>query len=109
MIYNHHPEPNVRYSIHSRVGGDTQVAGFVIMRQDIAAGEQLFSTYGDDDEGRKWIANRGMEMQAPTDKDSKIVLTDLELFQAEFCFKIYAGARLPSWKTLASSIPQLTY
>ncbi len=42
-------------------------------------------------------------MQAPKDKDSKIVIADLEL--AEFCSKIYAGVGLPSWKQLAPSDP----
>jgi hypothetical protein len=96
MFYNHHPEPNVDYSIHG-FKGDTQASGFVAKRE-IAAGEQLFSTYGHDDEGKRWFADRGMEMQAPKDKDSKIVLADLEL--AEFCSKIYAGVGLPSWKKL---------
>jgi hypothetical protein len=105
MFYNHHPEPNVLYTYIRGVGGDTQAAGFVsfVARRDIVAGEQLFSTYGDDDEGRQWFAERGMEMQAPADKDSKIVLEDLELFQAEFCSKIYAGLGLPSWKQLGLS------
>jgi hypothetical protein len=44
MFYNHHPEPNVDYLLH-KVSGDTQAAGFVAKRE-IAAGEQLFSTYG---------------------------------------------------------------
>jgi hypothetical protein len=56
-------------------------------------------------EGKRWFADRGMEMQAPKDKDSKIVLAELVL--AEFCSKIYAGVGLPSWKKLlAASDPE---
>jgi hypothetical protein len=108
MFYNHHPEPNVMYTIITGgggVSGDTQEAAGYVARRDIVAGEQLFTSYGHDDEGRQWFAERGMEMQAPADKDSKIALADLELFQAEFCSKIYAGVGLPSWKQLAPSDP----
>jgi hypothetical protein len=113
MFYNHHPEPNVRvanYGVPPSRGGatTTQAAGFRAIR-DIAAGEQIFSSYGDDDEGRRWFTHRGLEMQEPKDEDSKIVLAaDLELFKAEFCSKIYAGVGWPSWKKiLADSDPGL--
>jgi hypothetical protein len=105
MFYNHHPEPNVRYTTpFDAVGaaGDTHKTAVVfIARRDIVAGEQLFTTYGVHDEGRQWFADRGVEMQAPADKDNKTVSALLDL-KPEFCSKIYAGVGLPSWKKLAT-------
>jgi hypothetical protein len=97
MFYNHHPEPNVRYTTFDGVGAADihKTAVVFIARRDIVAGEQLFTSYGVHDEGRQWFADRGVEMQAPADK----ALLDLK---PEFCSKIYAGVGLPSWKKLAT-------
>jgi hypothetical protein len=89
MFYNHHPQPNVRYAMIAE-----PFVGFTARRR-IEAGEQLFSTYGNEDEGKEWFENRGIEMQAPP--ESRIATEDLPHYIAECCSKIYAGIGLPKW------------
>jgi hypothetical protein len=94
MFYNHHSVPNVKHVLLGDNGVHVQI-GFQA-RRDIAAGEELLSSYGLEDEGRMWFQQRGLEMSAP---DASWIGTDLlDIFKNEFCSKIYAGVGLPTLK-----------
>jgi hypothetical protein len=62
-------------------------------RRGIRAGEQLYSTYGDEDGGVQWFKDRNMVMVAP--EESVISSENLPYFTKEFCSKIHAGFGRP--------------
>jgi hypothetical protein len=71
--------------------------GFFAKRA-IRAGEQLFSTYGLEDGGVKWFADRKMVMMAP--EESIISSEILPYFSNEFCSNIHAGFGRPFFESL---------
>lgn len=105
MIYNHHPEsPNLEYTTFGRepapdVPSAANAIGFKALR-DIAAGEELFSTYGKEDGGVDWFQRRNLQMQNPANnvERSRIPLEDLPEWKSQYCSKIVAGLGQPTWK-----------
>jgi hypothetical protein len=102
MFYNHHPQPNLKYTTFGRepapdVPNTCNSIGFMATR-DIAVGEQLFSSYGgnDNDGGKDWFYQRRIEMLEL--EDNKISQEDLPEYKAQYCSKIYAGIGLPTWR-----------
>jgi hypothetical protein len=100
MFYNHHVEPNLEYMTFGRepapnVPNASNSVGFIAKRR-IEVGEQLFSTYGQEDQGKDWFSRRGIELQNPG--ESRIESEDMPKYQAEYCSKIYAGIGVPTWE-----------
>ena len=100
MIYNHHPRPNLEFTTFGRepapdVPRTSTAIGFVAKR-DIAVGEQLFSSYGDDVDGTEWFYYRRMKMQWP--KNSRILPSELTQYKEKYCSKIISGIGVPTWK-----------
>jgi hypothetical protein len=66
--------------------------------RDIAVGEQLFLSYGENDNegGKDWFYQRWIEMLEL--EDNKISQEDLPEYKAQYCSKIYAGIGLSTWR-----------
>lgn len=94
-FYNHHSDPNLVYVEVVGRGEDVpHLVGFRATR-DIAAGEQLYVSYGENAE--TWFGKRGMdpkkfEKAEPIDPDL------LPLYLSKHCSKIYGGIGLPTWR-----------
>ena len=101
MFYNHHVEPNIRYSSYGREpsASDPHIAqaiGFVALRS-IDAGEELFSTYGIDDGGERWFQDRGLNLVVIPAYASRKNGTVYDEDKKKYCSKVYAGYGRPSW------------
>ncbi|KAG7348344.1 SET methyltransferase domain containing protein [Nitzschia inconspicua] len=94
-FYNHDAQPNLKY-VQVIKPGDTDdiphMVGFRAIR-DIAAGEQLYVSYGHD---TGWFEKRGISDKSPTDE--KIDAAMLPLYKNKYCSAAYAGVGLPTWK-----------
>lgn len=95
-FYNHHANPNLKYVQVSEKQGDDvpHLVGFRATR-DIAAGEQLYVSYGDD-LSEAWFENRGLNSQSMTAE--AIEPNMLPFFVSSYCSKIYAGIGQPTWR-----------
>lgn len=103
MFCNHHPtNPNAAWinfgqESYPEFRDAAQTVGLMALR-DIRAGEELFTSYGDqDDGGRQWFRDRGLTLM---DIPSVMQLTPQELEQgaAQFCTKVHAGIGQTTWK-----------
>lgn len=102
MFYNHHPQPNIAWV---RFGEEptkdasklSSIHGFV-SRRKIEAGEELFSTYGEEDGGKRWFQDRKLELIDIPSYESRKNGTTFERDKNSFCSKVYAGVGRPSWE-----------
>jgi len=97
-FYNHHPNPNLKYvQVVQKEGEDVpHLVGFRATR-DIAAGEQLYVSYGSDSGNMvEWFQRRGLDAQTPTEEF--IEPNMLPFFLSKYCSKIYGGVGQPTWK-----------
>jgi len=97
-FYNHHSNPNLRYvQVIERAGDDVpQLVGFRATR-NIAAGEQLYVSYGDDALNMlEWSENRGLKLETTTEEF--IQPNTLPFFMSKYCSRVYAGVGQPTWK-----------
>jgi SET domain len=115
MFYNHHVEPNMRYSSYGREPSPSephiaQAVGFVALRK-IDAGEELFSTYGIDDGGERWFQDRGLKLVVIPTYASRKNGTVYDEDKKKYCSKVYAGYGQPSWnsRVLASLFADVTF
>jgi len=86
-FYNHHSNPNLRYvQVIERAGDDVpQLVGFRATR-NIAAGEQLYVSYGDDALNMlEWSENRGLKLETTTEEF--IQPNTLPFFHVQVLFK----------------------
>lgn len=67
-------------------------------KRAIRAGEQLFTSYCDDDGGVRWFKARKLDMVAP--EESIISFKNLPYFSKEFCSNIYGGFGRPFFERL---------
>lgn len=102
MFYNHLGiNPNIRLM---SLGGEPaegkpdfcQVASWVANR-DIEAGEELFSSYGLDDGGQLWFAERGLVQRDIRPEDSRKTGDVFDADSAKYCAKTLAGIGKPGW------------
>ncbi len=85
MIYNHHPtDNNVQLGM-----GPGYSQGWYTKRK-IHAGEELYSTYGQNDGGKQWFEARGLDMRHETIKIQEST-GQLEFLRSQYCTKIYSG------------------
>lgn len=93
-FYNHDENPNLKHVqvIESEGGDIPHLVGFRATR-DIAAGEQLYVSYGYTQE---WFEKRGLEATSQTDRsvDPQI----LPFYMSSYCSKIYGGIGAPTWR-----------
>lgn len=94
-FYNHHPEPNLKYIQVIKPGDNDDVPHMVGFRatRDIAAGEQLYISYGDSTE---WFEKRGLDGKTQTDHAIDVAL--MPMYKQKYCSAAYAGVGLPTWK-----------
>ena len=100
FFYNHHPNPNVKWSsfwptpssgseevlqIHSRA------VGFVAVR-DISKGEELFSSYGEADSGEAWFKARGIQLSSWT-----TTTQNRHDGEHKFCSHVHSGMGQSGW------------
>eukprot|EP00541_Cyclophora_tenuis_P014241 CAMPEP_0116550170 /NCGR_PEP_ID=MMETSP0397-20121206/5281_1 /TAXON_ID=216820 /ORGANISM="Cyclophora tenuis, Strain ECT3854" /LENGTH=351 /DNA_ID=CAMNT_0004074977 /DNA_START=9 /DNA_END=1064 /DNA_ORIENTATION=- len=102
MFYNHHITPNIdwdsygsepssQHNPHSK-----QAVGFTANRF-IQQGEELFSTYGREDGGKRWFQDRKLVMKIPSPEESKKTGETLIQDKKNYCAKTYAGYGRESW------------
>lgn len=115
MFYNHNVEPNLRWASFGRepIPRDPTIAmanGFVARRR-IEAGEELFSTYGENDGGKQWFQDRRLELMVVPASASRKTGAVYQQDKQNYCSKIYAGFGKPSWehKVLASVFIEFPY
>ena len=102
LFYNHHENNNIEWrSFGSEPSADYprdgRNQGYGALR-DIKAGEELFTTYGKEDGGKKWFAERDIDLKVlPQDRSRKYGKV-LELDRAKYCSKVHAGAGQSFWK-----------
>jgi len=97
-FYNHDSNPNLKYvQVIERKGDDIpHLVGFRATR-DIAAGEQLYVSYGDDAMNMlDWFKKRGLDSQPMT--EDTIDPNMLPFYLSKHCSKIYGGLGAPTWK-----------
>jgi SET domain len=103
MFYNHHTEPNIAWSAFGREPTEDEpdvgiVTGF-LARRDIAAGEELFSSYGLEDGGTLWFQERKLELKLVPPYESQKNGTVYEEDKKKYCSKIHSGIGQPTWKS----------
>jgi len=102
MIYNHHPvSPNLEFTTFGRepapdVPNTANSIGFIAVR-DIAAGEELFSVYGQEDGGKDWFARRKIPMKSPGKGPQLLSPSNVKEAKAQYCSKIFAGIGRNTW------------
>eukprot|EP00536_Pseudo-nitzschia_multiseries_P002731 jgi/Psemu1/63792/estExt_Genemark1.C_370090 len=97
-FYNHNSNPNLRYvRVVGKEGNDVpHLVGFRATR-DIAAGEQLYVSYGDDPSATlEWFEHRGLNSQSMTEEVIEPNL--LPFYASKYCSKIYGGVGQPTWR-----------
>jgi hypothetical protein len=102
MVYNHHHlTPNVKWSCYGREPTTTephllQAVGFVA-RRPIVAREELFSSYGEEDNGKKWFEERHLEMimgpQTMVRREESIIKQE----KNQYCSLVYSGMSRSGW------------
>lgn len=114
MFYNHHTAPNIKWLSFGREPSPSepniaQANGFAARRK-IAAGEELFSSYGEDDGGKQWFASRKLDMVTIPTYASRKNGTVFEEDRKQYCSKLYAGIGQPAWtgRVQASIFPGVT-
>jgi hypothetical protein len=114
MFYNHHTAPNVKWLAYGREPSPSepniaQASGFVARRK-IAAGEELFSSYGEEDGGKQWFASRNLDMVVIPTYTTRKNGTIFEQDRKQYCSKLYAGIGQPAWtgRVQASIFPGIT-
>lgn len=96
MMYNHHPQaPNIRWSSFGNEPAkpesmDVRAMGFFATRF-ISRGEELLSSYGEQDGGTSWFQGRGITMITTSPESNKISADQLNYYQQQYCSKIYAN------------------
>lgn len=112
MFYNHHAEPNLKWTSFGRepIAREptiSQATGFVARRK-IEAGEELFSSYGEEDGGVQWFEDRRLELVAVPTYASRKNGTVYEEDKKKYCSKMYAGFGKPTWdkRVVASWLQQ---
>jgi hypothetical protein len=112
MFYNHHRDYNIMWTSFGREPLEreptiSQSNGFVARRK-IEAGEELFSTYGEEDGGERWFKDRRLELMTVPTYASRKNGTVYEEDKKKYCSKIHAGFGKPSWegRVLASIFGQ---
>ena len=103
MYFNHHVEPNVKYMMLSKEPDahfpqGSNVVGY-IARRDIEAGEELYSTYGEDDGGERWFRDRKIDLMIQPTNVSRISADELPSKMNDYCTGIYAGIGLERYAT----------
>jgi SET domain len=101
MFYNHLATPNIAWLSFGREPASdgtifTEAAGFGAIR-DIDAGEELFSTYGLEDGGKQWFADRKLEQRASNGTASRKTGVVFAADSAKYCAKTLAGIGEPGW------------
>lgn len=108
MMYNHAVEPNLRGVSYGREHTPTEphigLANGFVARRKIAAGEELFTSYGDDDGGQQWFTERKLQQSRAATQRKNVTAYKQE--KELYCSKIHAGFGKPAWETrvLASYI-----
>lgn len=105
MFYNHLATPNIQYTSlgreptttnthHNDKDSISNAMGWLAIR-DIQAGEELFSTYGSNDGGTKWFAERGLEQRnissSTSSASSQKTGSVLDSDSTKYCAKTLAG------------------
>jgi hypothetical protein len=103
MYFNHHAEQNINYVGLSREPSKefpnaSNVVGYVANR-DIAAGEELLSTYGREDGGKRWFQDRKIELKLDPTNATRISPEALPRMMEEYCGQIYSGVGVETYST----------
>jgi hypothetical protein len=102
MFYNHHTEKNVGFTVMSiepdQDHPDASNALGFLAKRDIQAGEELFSSYGDDDGGEIWFSARRIDMKVPEVSETRISQDNLPQKMEAYCSNIYAGVGRETWE-----------
>jgi hypothetical protein len=116
MVYNHHHvTPNVKWSAYGREPTSKephlrQAVGFVA-RRPIVAGEELFSSYGEEDNGKKWFQDRHVKMNMGPQTRIPKKESQLKQEKIQYCSLVYSGMTRSAWinRVMASVFPGIKY
>ena len=107
LFLNHHATPNlklVHFPDHRREYDHNRAwaLGWVAAR-DIEAGEELFTTYGEEDVGQEWFHARGIEQRESKPSTSRKTDAVFAADSFKYCAKTIAGIGDPGWNKVSNT------